>query len=63
MFLLDENILRFLTIQLDEKALKAQQQLSQVAIKQEPAVPLPAPVKHEPLFTDEPEDLGEPKVE
>jgi small subunit ribosomal protein S6 len=61
MFLLDENILRFLTIQLDKKAIKARQQAPIVKpIQEAPPLP-PEPAEREPLFTDEPEVPGEPK--
>jgi len=51
--LLDENILRFLTIQLDEKAIKARQQ----APPPQPAVVATEPpaVAKEPLFEDDAE--------
>ena len=60
-FVLDENILRFLTIQLDKKALKARQLPPPVPIEQEgepTAKEQPSSVKA-PLFDDEAE---EPKV-
>jgi small subunit ribosomal protein S6 len=55
MYLLDENILRFLTIQVDQKAIKARQQST--AAQAAAAAPAPAPpppaAEREPLFTDE----------
>ncbi len=51
-FLLDENVLRFLTIQLDKKALSARQQVVPAAAPQAAPEPAPVPAK-EPLFDDE----------
>ena len=62
MYLLDENILRFLTVQLDEKAIKARQQSTFVQPAVEPvAAPPEVVVEREPLFTDESDDAVPPK--
>src|SRR5262249_30975770 len=74
MYLLDENILRFLTVQLDEKAMKSRQQQQQSALAQPapevsavpaPAAtapaPAPAPASREPLFTDEADEAAPAK--
>jgi len=50
MLLLDENILRFLTIQLDKKALVAREQHRSLQLQESAAENTPAP-----LFEDEPE--------
>ena len=53
MFTLDENVLRFLTIQLNKKALLAQQQNRSAAVPEE-SVPTDTAVQtREPLFADE----------
>jgi len=49
---LDENILRFLTIYLDEKAIKARQQTF-LNLQPEAISPQPVPVEREPLFEDD----------
>lgn len=78
MYLLDENILRFLTVQLDEKAMKARQQQQQAyaaqpATETAPAASAPAPAPapapaaapaaREPLFTDEADEAAPAKQE
>ena len=64
LFLLDENILRFLTIQLDDKAIKARRQIETIAPPiQEPSPSPPESSDREPLFTDEPEDVEGSKNE
>ena len=62
MFLLDENILRFLTVQLDEKAIKARQQAPSVLPAEEAIAPLPDIIERVPLFVDEQEDIEDTKV-
>jgi small subunit ribosomal protein S6 len=62
MYLLDENILRFLTVQLDEKAIKARQQAAFVQPAVEPVAAPAEVVAREPLFTDESDD-AEPAKE
>ena len=61
MFLLDENILRFLTVQLDEKAIKARLQSTFVQPAVEPVAAPVEVVEREPLFTDESEEPEAPK--
>lgn len=63
MFQLDENILRFLTVILDERAIKARQQPATLAAIQIPIVPPPEVAAREPLFTDEAEAVAEPKAQ
>ena len=61
-FLLDENILRFLTIRLDKRALQAR--LQQAAMpeqteSQPPTIPVaPIPIAREPLFVDDTPEGG-----
>ena len=64
MYLLDENILRFLTVQLDEKAVKARQQMTLVEPIPEIVAAPPEVIARAPLFTDETDDLeAAPKEE
>jgi hypothetical protein len=59
MLTLDENIMRYLSIQLDEKALEARQQLLPVlSIDSIPEVEV---IEHEPLFEDEEEPILPPE--
>ncbi len=61
LFLLDENILRFLTIQLDEKAIQAHRQAIAVIPNLEVVVAPVETVEREPLFADDAvEDIVEP---
>ena len=64
MYILDENVLRFLTIQLDEKAIKARQMAPIIAPTADvaPAVVESTPERKEPLFADE-EVIAEPAKE
>ena len=54
-FVLDENILRFLTIQLGKKAIKAREQPRPIVAAQEvePIVKEPVPLDKAPIFEDE----------
>lgn len=56
-FLLDENVLRFLTIHLDKKALAARQRGLIAAAPAQPTPAIPPAVEKEPLFpsNDEPD--------
>jgi small subunit ribosomal protein S6 len=55
-FLLDENILRYLTIVLDKKAIAARLQQSLQVPPPVPGVEPPAPVVKEPIFGDDAAD-------
>jgi small subunit ribosomal protein S6 len=58
MLTLNENIIRFLSIQLDEKALEARQQLPPVLSID--SIPKVEEIEHEPLFEDEEEPILPP---
>jgi small subunit ribosomal protein S6 len=63
-FLLDENILRYLTILLEKKAIEARRQQALLAPPPVPvteppvSVPAPAPVVKEPIFGDDATDAA-----
>jgi small subunit ribosomal protein S6 len=52
---LEENIIRYLTIQLDKKAIKARLSQPPAAVVEAPVIPVPAPAEREPLFESDDE--------
>ena len=57
-YILDENILRFITIKLDKRALKARTESAHVVLQPETEAPILSPLIREPLFGNEGSEIA-----